>query len=82
MRRFCAVLALVTVCAGCQTLEERLAKRVGCDASTVKVTKQLHVPAYTQYNFNCENKKFTCRDAPFYSDCSEGESVDDKSPKK
>jgi hypothetical protein len=82
MTKLCALLTLAAVATGCATLEERLAKRVGCDSTKLKVTKELHVPAYHQYNFTCEAKKYTCRDAPFYSQCNEGDKVDEKAEKK
>jgi hypothetical protein len=61
------VLALT----GCASLQERLAKRVGCNPTELTVKDQLHVPAYTEYKFVCEGKNYVCRDAPFVSKCDE-----------
>lgn len=61
--------ALFLGLAGCASLEERLGKRVGCDPTKIVVQKQLHVPAYNQYDFTCDGKPMVCRDAPFHSSC-------------
>jgi hypothetical protein len=69
MKAAIALMALLLV--GCTTLQERLAQRVGCDHKKLIVNNQMHVPAYTEYNFTCEGKHYVCRDAPFYSNCKE-----------
>ncbi len=66
------LLGLAFVLGGCQTLEERLAARVGCNSRKLKIEHQMQVPAYSQYEFVCEGKKHTCRDAPFFSNCHPG----------
>jgi hypothetical protein len=71
--------------AGCASIQERLAKRVGCDQTKLTLRDQLHVPAYTEYHFTCEGKEWVCRDAPFHSNCEEDKGkkkADDSAPKK
>lgn len=75
--RLTVALFLMLGLAGCASLQERLAKRVGCDQTKLQVKNQLHVPAYTEYTFTCEGKDYVCRDAPFHSSCEE-----DKGKKK
>ena len=65
------VLFLLLGLAGCASIQEKLAKRVGCDKTKLVVNNQLHVPAYTEYKFTCEGKDYVCRDAPFHSSCEE-----------
>jgi len=67
------------ILSGCTTLEQRLAKRVGCDDTKLSVAKDWQVPgAYRQYEFTCENQKWTCRDAPFVKTCNKGWHRDQK----
>ncbi len=68
MKKFLLFVMLVAL-AGCATLEERLAKRVGCDPTKVVVKNRTSVPAYSQYNFTCDGTAYVCRDAPFHSSC-------------
>lgn len=72
LRLTLSVLGASFVLSGCQTLEERLAARVGCNSKKLVIEHQMQVPAYSQYEFICEGKKHTCRDAPFYSNCHPG----------
>ena len=79
------LLLVLFALTGCASLQERLAKRVGCDHNKLMVKNQIHVPAYTEYTFTCEGKNYVCRDAPFYSNCHEDNGVktdDGKTSKK
>lgn len=70
MKSIVAALVLLGL-SGCASIQERLAKRVGCDHTKLKMKNEIHVPAYTEYTFICESKDYVCRDAPFYSTCHE-----------
>ncbi len=77
-RTILVIVGLSVLLGGCMTLEERLAARVGCNAKKLKLHFQMNVPAYSQYEFVCEGRKHTCRDAPFVSTCGDGWHRDQK----
>lgn len=83
MKKIFILISLLAL-AGCATLQERLAKRVGCDPSKLLLNNQLNVPAYSQYDFTCEGKTYVCKDAPFHKSCEEKGSSQpaDATPKK
>jgi hypothetical protein len=64
----------------CSSLQEKLAKRVACDPNKLIVTDQISVPAYREYKFTCEGRKYSCRNAPFHSSCEEVKG--EQAPKK
>lgn len=63
------ILFLFLGLASCATTQERLAKRVGCDSKKLVIHNELHVPAYDQYKFTCEDQNYVCKDAPFHRSC-------------
>ncbi len=72
-KRFLLLIVVISFASvGCLTLEERLARRIGCDHKELTLHFKLNVPAYSQYEFVCEDQKWTCRDAPYFSHCNEG----------
>lgn len=76
------LLFVVFGLAGCASIQERLAKRVGCDPTKLTIQNELHVPAYTEYNFTCDGRKYTCRQAPFHDSCGEDHGKKDDATKK
>ncbi len=74
MRLFAVGFMLLTL-VGCQTLEERLAGRVGCDSKQLYLRNKVEAPAYSRYNFTCEGKNYVCKDVPFSSSCGDDTSV-------
>lgn len=72
MKRILVLVGVLIITCACQTLEQRLAKKVGCDEKDLSVKNRINAPGYSQYEFICEGKKHTCRDAPFFSNCTPG----------
>jgi len=72
LKKILLFAAVLFAGSACTTLEERLAKRVGCNHERLAVHFKMNVPAYSQYEFICEGKKWTCRDAPFVETCNPG----------
>jgi hypothetical protein len=72
--KFILLLSAVTVdMAACSTIEERMAKRTGCDVKGVTVQEEMMVPGYQSHFVTCrtEHKKYKCKDAPAFSRCDE-----------
>jgi hypothetical protein len=70
---------------GCVTLEQQLARRVGCNHQKLSIQKQINSPGYQQYNFTCEGQKYVCKYYPFHTTCDEDtgkKGVKEKTEKK
>lgn len=64
-----ALTLTAAVFTGCASMEEKLAKHVGCTKEEATVTRELMVPAYQEYKVMCKNVEYSCKIAPFTEVC-------------
>ena len=87
MRRLPITCAgILMTLSACQTIEQRMAKRTGCDATGVSVVNVINAPGYQEHTVRCskEKREYKCFDAPFVSSCKDIEEIkkEDKEDKE
>jgi hypothetical protein len=70
LKMLSGALVASVVLAGCASMEERLAKKVGCEKDEAHVVRNLMVPGYTEYTVSCKKVDYSCKIAPFTEVCN------------
>ena len=69
MNLFLALL-IVGFFSGCTSMQERLAKHVGCTKDEANVVRNMSVPGYEEYSVTCKQVEYSCKLTPFSEVCN------------